>query len=162
MIIQQSDLFQGMNREFVKDFMDTATKESMEEGYLLFREGDKASHFFILLKGRVRLIIGEAGEMVYHVDRPGEAFGWSSLVEREAYSASAQCIVQTKLLRISREEFRKIVEKDPSRGMIFYRRLAETLGNRLINSYNSFLLAQPSEDHRTYGSSQTLQQRSGG
>ena len=150
MIIQQSDLLKGLSRDFVKEFMDTSTKESLEEGDLLFREGDKASHFYILLKGRVRLNIGGAGQMVYHVDRPGEAFGWSSLVDREAYSASAQCMVPTKLLIVGREEFQRIVEKDPRSGMIFYKRLAETVGERLINSFDDFIVFRKSILITTY------------
>jgi CRP-like cAMP-binding protein len=162
MIIQQADLLKGLSRDFIKEFMDTTTKDSHKEGDNLFREGDSANRFYILLKGRIRLTIGKAGQMVYHVDRPGEAFGWSSLVDREAYSASAECMVETKLLRIDRVEFQRIVENDPSNGMIFFRRLAEAVGERLINSYNALLLAQPSEDHRTYGDSSTLEEMSEG
>ncbi|UCG11880.1 MAG: cyclic nucleotide-binding domain-containing protein [Deltaproteobacteria bacterium] len=160
MIIQQADLFRGMSREFVKEFMDSTKKETFEVGDNVFREGEDANHFYILLKGRVRLTTGEEGQVVHTVDRPGEAFGWSSLVGRDAYSASAECIAATKVISMEREIFRKVVEKTPSDGMAFYQRLAGTVGDRLINSYRSLVLAQPSEGHRTYGSSLTLLQRS--
>jgi CRP-like cAMP-binding protein len=82
MYIQQSDLFWGMNRDFVKEVMNIAVKESYQKGDFLFREGDPAVNFYILIKGRVKLTIGETGQMVYTVDRSGEAFGWSSLLDR--------------------------------------------------------------------------------
>lgn len=159
MFIQQTDLFRGMNKDFVKKVFDVTAKESREEGDLLFREGDKANHFYILLKGRVRLGTRETGQVVHTVSRPGETFGWSSLVDRDVYSASAECIVPSKLLKIDRENFREILEKDPTNGLIFFRHLAGALGERLINSYGALGIVHPSEDHRTYGTSLTLQQR---
>jgi len=158
MFIQQTDLFRGMDKDFVKETYDLTVKDSFEKGEVLFSEGDHATYFYILLKGRVRLGTRDTGQVVHTVSRPGEAFGWSSLVGRDVYSASAECLESTKLLKIDREDFQEILEKDPTNGLSFFRRLAGALGERLINSYGSLGLAQSSEDHRTYGSSLTLQQ----
>ena len=158
MFIQQTDLFRGMDKDFVKETYDITTKQSSKEGDVLFSEGDQARYFYILLKGRVRLGTRDTGQVVHTVSRPGEAFGWSSLVGRDSYSASAECVQAAKLLKIDREDFHKILEKDPTNGLSFFRRLAGALGERLINSYGSLGLAQSTEEHRTYGSSLTLQQ----
>ena len=160
MIIQQAELFRGMSSDFMKEFMDNTTKESHEGGDFVFREGDQAKNFYILLKGRVKLNTGREGKVVHTVDRPGETFGLSSLVDRDAYSASAECVGATKLLKNEREEFQKIVDKDPVTGAKFYKRLAASVGERLTSSYSSLSLAQASEEQRTYGSTLTLQQRS--
>jgi CRP-like cAMP-binding protein len=159
MIIEQSDLFQGMNREFVKSIMDITTKDSFEAGDLIFREGDKATHFYFLLKGRVKLTTGETARMVHTVDCGGEVFGWSSIVGRDVYSASAECVAPTKLLKCDQKELQNVLEKDLPHGFVFLKRLASVVGERLINSYKSLLLSLPSEAQRTYGSSATLQQR---
>jgi CRP-like cAMP-binding protein len=158
MFIQQTDLFQGMDKDFIKETYDLTVKESFEQGKVLFREGDRAGHFYILLKGQVRLGTRDTGQVVHTVSRPGEAFGWSSLVGRDIYSASAECVQPTTLVKIDREDFQEVLEKDPINGLSFFRRLAGALGERLINSYGSLGLAQASEEHRTYGSSLTLQQ----
>ena len=161
MFIQQTDLFRGMKKDFVKEVFDISVKESLEGGEILFEEGDEARDFYILLKGRVRLGARDTGQVVHTVSRPGEAFGWSSLVGRGIYSASAECLVPTKLIRIDREKFQQTLEKDPTNGLVFFKRLAGALGERLITSYGALGLAHPSEDHRTYGSSLTLQQTGG-
>lgn len=160
MFIQQADLFRGMNKDFVKKVFDITSKESLNQGDVLFRQGDQARHFYILIKGRIRLGTRDTGQVVHTVSRPGETFGWSSLVGRDVYSASAECIAQTKLLSIDNEKFQEIQEQDPANGQIFFKRLAGALGERLINSYGALGLAQPSEDHQTFGSSLTHQQRS--
>ena len=72
---------------------------SHEKGDILFHENDEARHFYILLNGHVKLSVGgEGGQVVYDVGQNGEAFGWSSLIGREVYSASAECVQPTKLL----------------------------------------------------------------
>lgn len=141
MLIDQTDLARGMSWEFTNEVYDITSTESFAEGDFLFREGDKAKYFYVLLEGRVRLSMGETGRMVYIVDRPGETFGWSSLVGRGVYSASAQCVQASKFFRIDREEFEKILEKRPADGMTFFRRLAGILGERLINIYDTIILA---------------------
>ena len=158
MIIGQSELFRDMNREFVKEIMDSSSKESFEEGDVLFQEGGPARHFYIMLKGRVRLRIGEVGQMVHSVSRAGEGFGWSSLVGRAVYSATAECLAPTKVIKFDNREFEKIVQKDPNNGQMFYRQLARLIGERLVNSYNALRLSYPTDAHSTYGSSLTLQQ----
>jgi CRP-like cAMP-binding protein len=105
MYIQHADLFRGMSKDFLKKVMDITTKESHEKGAILFREGDPAVYLFALLQGRVDLSIGEMGHVVFVVSRPGEAFGWSSLISRDLYSATAECKVPTRLLKMEREKW---------------------------------------------------------
>ena len=154
MYIQQSDLFWGMDRDFVKAVMDIAVKESREEGDSLFRKGDNANHFYILLTGRVKLAIGEAGEVVYIVDHAGEAFGWSSLAELDSYSASAKCMEATTLQRIERQKIQQILENDPANGLIFFKRLTGIIGNRLLWSYKMLTASARAEISSTFGSEQ--------
>ena len=140
MYFQQADLFWGMSRNFVEKILKSAEKESHSKGHFLFHEGDPAGYFYILIKGRVKLAIGEIGQVVHTVDHAGEAFGWSSLVGREVYSASAECVLASKCFRIDREAFNRVLEKKTADGVIFFRRLAGILGERLINIYDTLLL----------------------
>jgi CRP-like cAMP-binding protein len=52
MYIQQADLFRGMSRYFLKRVMNVAVRETHQKGDFLFREGDPATHFYILINGR--------------------------------------------------------------------------------------------------------------
>ena len=154
MYIQQADLFWGMSRDFVKEVINVAEKESYQKGHFLFREGDPAANFYILIKGRVKLIIGETGQMVHTVDHAGEAFGWSSLIDRDVYSASAECTIDTILQKFDRRILQKILEEDPANGLIFYKRLTGTIGNRLLWSYKMITSASQAAVSPTEGSGQ--------
>lgn len=154
MYFQQADLFWGMSRDFVKKLMDAAEKESHQKGQFLFHEGDPATYFYIIIKGRVKLTIGEIGQMVYTVDHAGEAFGWSSLIDRDVYTASAECIKDTILQKFDRRVLQKIIEQDPANGLVFFRRLAGTIGHRLLSSYKMITSVSRADISPTMGSKQ--------
>ncbi|MGD8762853.1 MAG: hypothetical protein PVG87_11145, partial [Desulfobacteraceae bacterium] len=61
--------------------------------------------------------------------------GWSSLIGRDVYSASAECLESTNLLRFDRERFLMILEDNSINQAILFKRLAEMLGNRLLELY---------------------------
>ena len=157
MYIHQADLLQGMNRDFLKEFISISTKESWEKGHIIFREGDHADYFYVLLNGHVKLSIGDTGHVVHVIDHPGKAFGWSSLVGRDFYSASAECRVPTKIRKIEIEGLQKIFENDPVNGLVFFKRLAATLGHRLLQTYKLISSSSQPEIATSYGTGQVIE-----
>jgi CRP-like cAMP-binding protein len=157
MYIQQSDLLRGLGKEFVKSVMALAHKEDHKRGFSLFREGDRATHFFILLKGRVNITIGETGHTVYTIDHPGEAFGLSSLIGRERYTASAECKEPTRLLRFSAKELEKLIQADPLNSLAFFRRLTGLLGTRLLQTYKMISGTAQPESSMSFGTGQVME-----
>ena len=154
MYFKQGDIFWGMKKEFVGKIMNLAVTESYNKGDMLFRTGDPADHFYIMTKGQIKLSIGDAGHVVYIVNKAGEAFGWSSLIGREEYSATAECLSSTNLLKLNGEKLQKILEKDSDNGMIFFKRLSMVLGNRLLQSYKMFSSATQAEKSISFGTGQ--------
>jgi CRP/FNR family cyclic AMP-dependent transcriptional regulator len=135
MYLSQGDLFWGMSKDFVREAMETTAKMDYKEGEILFRQGDVAGFFYILIKGRVKLSIGESGPVVYLARHPGEIIGWSSIIGRESYSANAQCVEDTHLIKVKTDRFLQILGRNTSDELILYKRLAEMLGNRLVEVY---------------------------
>ena len=138
MDIQKADLLRGLSRDCVIDIMDIAVQESYGEGAYLFLRGDPAGYFYFLLMGRIKLHLGETGKVVHHVNRPGEIIGWSGLAGREAYSASAECTTPTEVHKIEAGKLRKILEKNPVDGFVFFENLSKILGDRLLQSYSRY------------------------
>lgn len=135
MFISQSELFQSLGDNFVSAVMDKFVEDYHDAGTILFEEGDPAIHFFTLIKGRIKLRAGKKGRSVFVVGNTGESFGWSSLVDRKAYSASAVCVEPTTVVRIHRDDFWKICAEHVDDALAFMQRLAAMLGQRLIRSY---------------------------
>lgn len=135
MRVKMGDFIMGMGKEFATEAMDISEKMSLNSGNVLFSVGDYAGHFYVLLKGQVQLSLGQTGPVVYQARHPGEIIGWSCLIGRETYSASAECTTATELLRFDRESFLEILTKNPANEALLFRRLAEMLGNRLLELY---------------------------
>lgn len=157
MLITQAELFWGLNHDFVEHVMADASKETRSEGDVLFLKGEKADYFYTLIKGRVKLSIGENGRMVFVVSRAGESFGWSSLVDRNEYSASAECADTTTVVKIKREKLEAICSKFPNDGYIFMKRVAGMLGRRLLTSYGTSLSLQQAAEATSHGTDQIVE-----
>jgi len=154
MYVKQADFFWGTSQIFVNEVMKISKKESWGKGDFLFHEGNPANRFYILLTGRVRLSIGKAGQVVYIVSHAGEAFGWSSLIGRNTYSASAECREAVKLITFDREKFEKILKNDPANGLLFFQGIAATIGNRLLQAYKMISETTQYEKMLTLGTGQ--------
>ncbi len=157
MYLKQSDLFWRLGHDFVKKVIDKSVKQKHDAGDILFYEGDPASHFYVLIKGRIRLTIGDSGQVVHTISHPGECFGWSSLLSRETYSASAECREPSTLMLINAEQFLRIIEEDPLDGLHFMKHLAKTLGNRLLTNYQMAFSLRFADTVCSFGNSQVLE-----
>lgn len=155
MIIQEADLFRDVKGQTMSEISKIMVEESYEKGSLVFRAGDPARSFFLIVDGRVRLSIGAEGEIDYTASRPGEAFGWTGMVDRPTYVASAECLTPCKLVRIDRERLNAVLQSDPQTGMLFFKRLAGAVVQRLVDNYNAFL-SQGSLRGVTYGTGQVV------
>jgi len=101
--------------------------------------------------------LGGEEKSTYLVNHAGEAFGWSSLVGVEKYSASCVCLQESMFMRFAKEFVQEVTEADPTNGMKFYRRLARMLGNRMILSYHPEAEIVPGELNFTFGSGQSIE-----
>ena len=139
MLINIGELSMGMGKIFIREFMKTAKHLSCTEGQLLFEKGQVTHHFFTLIEGEFRLIIGTHQQQVYTVCLPGEIFGWSSLVGGSTYSATAVCTRFSEILRFDHDLLDDLLNRFPVSGFLFYKKLAKMLGCRLLESYRLIL-----------------------
>jgi len=98
----------------VNELTVISVKEVHDKGDILFRKGYSAKHAYLLLIGRVHLKMGEIGHVIH-------------IVSRDVYSTTAECLTATYLRKLHREDLKKLLEKDPVSGLIFFQRLAGML-----------------------------------
>jgi len=156
MFIEQKNLLTGMDKGFVKKLMALTEKRQYGAGEEVYRDGQHASRFYVLVKGCVKLAYGTAAQVVFTLNHAGEAFGWSSLLGRNTYAATALCTEPTTLIRIDRMKFNRLLEEDPVNGLVLVRRLAELLGERLKRTYQLLAAHGPEGTAVSFGSSQTM------
>jgi CRP-like cAMP-binding protein len=133
MFLPKSDVFKDFTQEAINEISEIAVQESHDKGTALFSKGDPAKYFYLLVEGSVGLIIGEENPKEYVVKNLGEAFGWSSVVGNETYTARAECLARTKLLKIEKTDLEKVFDEHERSGRKFYQSLAKALGQRLMD-----------------------------
>ena len=151
MPLEKSYLFQGLGEQSMAEIARIAVRESYEKGAFLFRAGDPPAHLYILEEGRIRLSIRGTGHIAQIVSEPGDALGWSSMVGGESYTASAECLVPVKVLKLDRDRLERLLENDPAGGLSFYKRLAWLIGQRLVASYGATLSVHGERASKSYG-----------
>jgi len=151
MIIQESDVFKGLGPGVINEIAQNMVEEFYTKGSYIFKDKHFAENFYILEEGQIRLSVGEEGHLTHLISDPGEAFGWSSLVGHETYTASAECLSPTKVIRIEKHSLERVFEKDPTAGVLFYRRLAGLIGERLVRTYSMLPSVSKEEWPPSYG-----------
>ncbi len=67
MYLKMSDFFSGMGKDFTIEAMEMSEKSNQNNGDVIFHMGDPAGHFYVLVKGSVRLSLGQTGPQVYKI-----------------------------------------------------------------------------------------------
>jgi serine phosphatase RsbU (regulator of sigma subunit) len=103
---------------------------TLRPGEILFREGERGEHFYILTHGELEILLGieTEEELILNIIGPGEYLGEMSLIipggER---TATARASKETALLAMSRDEFNTLIEHYP----ILSKAMVRVLSNRL-------------------------------
>jgi CRP-like cAMP-binding protein len=142
MIIREIDLFEGMNEEIEQELAKVMEGESYNSGEVIIKEGAAADNFYVLQAGSLNVKLAGARQTTHVAIRPGEAVGWSSLAGRETYTASVECAEPSKLVKINKDKLDQVLRRYPGAGLLFYKRLAGLIGDRLIKCYQVMVRLQ--------------------
>jgi CRP/FNR family transcriptional regulator, cyclic AMP receptor protein len=105
-----------------------ALEACFEPGHVVFREGDESTYFYLIVSGVVALRSG--GEVVQNIG-PGEALGWSSLIEGEHKHFQAVAVTRVLALAFDGAELRSVANAHPDFGYALLKRLLPVLVQRL-------------------------------
>ena len=142
MIIREVDLFEGMSEEIEQELAKVMEGESYSSGEVIIKEGAAADNFYVLQTGALNVKVAGARQTTHVAIRPGEAVGWSSLAGRETYTASVECAEPSKLVKINKDKLDQVLRRYPGAGLLFYKRLAGLVGDRLIKCYQVMVKLQ--------------------
>src|SRR3954451_6250590 len=94
-----------------------AKPRHVEAGSWLFREGDAADRLFVVISGRIRIVVRRDGEArAVRELGSGAALGELALLTGSARSAGAQAVRDSQLLEIDRGSFDRLLGSDPAFG----------------------------------------------
>ena len=123
-------LFSDLPADELDHLQNMLKTRSLRPGEILFKEGERGEHFYILTHGELEILLGveTKEEMILNILGPGEYLGEMSLIipggER---TATARASKETALLAMSRDEFNALIEHYP----ILSKAMVRVLSNRL-------------------------------
>ncbi|MBP1747537.1 MAG: cyclic nucleotide-binding protein [Deltaproteobacteria bacterium] len=138
MSITEAELFKGVSQRFVTRIANASDELKYKANAVIFKRGEEASHFYVLVAGDVHAELGTA-ESTLAVNKPGEVFGWSALVAPYVYTATARCVKDTRVIKISRDLIEEVIEEHPAEGLAVLKNLAAIIAGRLRYAYQQLV-----------------------
>lgn len=95
-------LFDGIERNAIDDFIDAGRTLACKKGKLLYHEGDKATHFYIVCSGWVKLfrVTEEGDEVNLSMLTAGSITGENALFERGRFACSARVVEDARIIAL--------------------------------------------------------------
>ena len=81
MAIMESDLFRGVSQRFITRIANSAEEQTYKKYSVIFKRGERASHFYVLVAGDVHIEVGETEETLA-VRRPARCSAGRPLSNR--------------------------------------------------------------------------------
>lgn len=133
--VRKVTIFSTLSEDDIKELKDYFTKEEYKKKDPIFSEGDPSDWLYAVLDGKVKItkLSAEGKEIIIEVISPGDIFGAIAVMRGFPYPANAVAMEETLLLKISRNNFLKILDGYPS---VMYC-IMQNIGDRMKGSHES-------------------------
>lgn len=131
--LRLANIFEGLADDQLARVAKIAHEETIEPGKIIFKENDEAQDLYVVLEGRVAILIDIGGGKQTMVDTvtKGEPFAWSALVPPYMLTASAKTVERTRVLVMPGKEMHEFCLEDCRMCYTIMENLARTISTRL-------------------------------
>lgn len=135
--IDRIPLFEGFSSEQMELLDPIFLPYECFTGTVLFEQGEPAEYLYLVISGEVVIRYNpDDGDPINIARvRPGGLVGWSAVIGRDAYTSSAACQDNTRLLRLSADSLQLLCERYPETGLLLLDRLAKVVAERLESTH---------------------------
>jgi CRP-like cAMP-binding protein len=114
-IITRVAIFRGLKSETVAHIIAPATAVMLKPHEWLFRQGDLATAFFIVIDGLVKLyrLTPSGDETVIHVLQKGESFAEAVAFTGNRYPATAEAVTDARVGRVPADHIVRCIRESP-------------------------------------------------
>ncbi len=134
--LMAQEVFSFLLPEQVNAISDAAERVSCKAGDFVYRKGDKAEYFFVVLEGQITLLLPNPSGLNIVIDQVGRGsvFGGPLGQRRKAYRLSAQCSADASLLKITVAALNRLMDRDMRLGLHLQRHVANAYFDRYIDT----------------------------
>lgn len=122
-------LFSRLDAPSLAELGRIARLRRVDAGAVLFAAGDRATGFFVLLEGRVKLykISTDGKEYILRMVRAGETFAEAAAFSGLRYPVFAEALEPSRLAHFEVNEFRHLIQRSPQLALNMIATMAELL-----------------------------------
>lgn len=122
----ESNLISGLSRASLDALTKVATWMEFPRGQQVYREGDKATGVYIVLRGKVKLVSdsSEGKTLILRIARPGEMISLSAALSGRNNDTSAETTEPSTLCFIATINLRQVMTSEPEVGLRMARELS--------------------------------------
>jgi len=130
-VLFRSDLRPSLTEEQAAKIATLGQEDVLSKGAILYRQGDKADHIFLLVAGRVKASsLNEHGdETVLRVHFPGSLLGLTAIGIDPLRDATATALDESRLAFITRDQILRLMHDDGALGVHISQLLQERLAS---------------------------------
>lgn len=123
----------NLSEAHLRSLSDAAMLVAFDEGECIFREGELANRFYLILEGSVSLSTSTQAHDKLPIQTlgAGDILGWSWLFEPYTWHFDARAIEPTKALFFYGTRLREQCEAEPELGYAIMKRISQVLIQRL-------------------------------
>ncbi len=139
-VLRQIPLFAKLTEAQLQFIVDRSSIVEYKKDQIIYRQEDPPNALFCLLSGRVVLSAKDkfGNDAVLEYLHRGKYFGIISLITGEPHSVTAKAINDSILLKIDREEFKKIISKIPQLSLDLMQSLSRRLKRKDLHPKTIF------------------------
>ena len=132
-MLSQHTFLSGVRVEHLAKIEECANYVEFSRGQYIFRQGESAEHFYLILDGtiEVELFSAAGGPVVLQKLSKGSVLGWSWLIPPYLWRFDARVLQPVKALEVDAVRLRGFMMKDPSLGYEILHRFIYTVCERL-------------------------------
>jgi len=145
-LLKEHPFFQDMQQEFIDELAGCGSNARFKARETVFKQDDKADHFYIIESGKVAIDLSTPGRGVLTIETLGEGkvLGWSWLFPPYEWQYGARAVEETKAIAMDARCLRGKCETDPALGYDLMKRFSAIMLRRmqrarlqLIDMYHS-------------------------
>jgi CRP/FNR family transcriptional regulator, cyclic AMP receptor protein len=108
-VLKAVPMFGSFPEDQLRTLATMVMRRNAPRGSAVMRAGDAADSLYIVIGGRLKVMMGEADgkEMILGIIGPGEIFGEMGLIDDSPRSATVVAIEHCELLSISKQTFKR-------------------------------------------------------
>jgi CRP-like cAMP-binding protein len=132
-VVRAFSLFEKMPDTDLEALLAQASTKRIAPGEAFFEQGGAATHFFLLIHGRLKVtqVTADGQQIIVRVVHPGDLFGFAKALRRTDYPGTALAVTESLALMWPTELWPQFIDRSPHLAVS----ALNTIGQRLEEAH---------------------------